>query len=330
MPFDINGQFLNKTLIHLVPHGINKEIFHPIPAEDAMFKKKRNDLFGSRDFKFVVFYNSRNVQRKRTSNIILAFRAFCDNLPKEEASQCLLMLHTEVRQDAGTDLIAVKEALCPNYDIFFSTAKYSPEEMNILYNIADITINLSSNEGFGLSTAESLMAGTPIIVSVTGGLQDQIGQVKEDGSPIEFDIHFGSNNIGKYKKHGVWAYPVWPLVQCLQGSIPTPYIFDDMTRWEDAAEGMMYWYLSGPEKREAFGLKGREWALNEGGINSENMCNRFVKCMDYTLNNFRPVKPFEIFTDADYVGNTMVNGGVGFEIPKIDQEKIKAKIQEQV
>ena len=34
-------------------------------------------------------------------------------------------------------------------------------------------INLASNEGFGLGTAEAVMAGTPMIVNVTGGLQDQ-------------------------------------------------------------------------------------------------------------------------------------------------------------
>ena len=41
--------------------------------------------------------------------------------------------------------------------------------MNFLYNIADVTINIASNEGFGLATCESLMSGTPIIVNVTGG-----------------------------------------------------------------------------------------------------------------------------------------------------------------
>ena len=240
-----------------------------------------------------------------------------------------MVLHTEVRQDAGTDLAAVKEAFCPEYDVVFSTAKYTPEDMNVMYNIADVTINLSSNEGFGLSTAESLMAGTPIIVAVTGGLQDQTGQVQDDGSPIVFDLHFGSNNVGKYKKHGVWAYPVYPTSQCVQGSIPTPYIFDDMSRWQDAAEGMMYWYLAGADKRELFGMKGRQWALNEGGINSKNMCMQFVKCMDYTLKNFKPVKTFGIFTEKDYVGNLMP-GGMGFEIPVIDQEKIKQQLLEVV
>ena len=329
MSLEINGKFVDKTVIWYVPHGINNTVFHPIPNDDPILKKRRKDMFGNKNYEFVIFYNSRNVQRKRTSNIMLAYKAFCDNLTKEESAKCVMVLHTEVRQDAGTDLIAVKEAFCPDYNIIFSTARYSPEDMNVMYNLADVTINLSSNEGFGLSIAESIMAGTPIIAAVTGGLQDQIGQVKDDGSPIEFDLHFGSNNVGKYKKHGVWAYPVYPTSQCVQGSIPTPYIFDDMTRWEDAADGMMYWYLAGADKRELCGLKGRVWALNEGGLNSENMCNQFIKCMDYTLNNFKPVKTFGIFTDKDYVGNLMP-GGMGFEIPKIDQDKLKQRLLEAV
>jgi glycosyltransferase involved in cell wall biosynthesis len=208
---------VGKSVLHYVPHGINAKTFHPIDMYDDTFKKKRKELLGDKNYNFILLYNSRNVQRKRTSNIMLAYKTFCDNLTKEEAAKCCLILHTDTRCDAGTDLVAVKEAFCPEYDIVFSTGKFVPQDMNYLYNIADVTINLSSNEGFGLSTAESLMSGTPIIVSVTGGLQDQIGQVKDDGSPIEFDLHFGSNNIGKYRKHGVWAYPVWTEVRCVQG-----------------------------------------------------------------------------------------------------------------
>jgi glycosyltransferase involved in cell wall biosynthesis len=58
--------------------------------------------------------------------------------------------------------------------------------------LADATILTSSNEGFGLSIAESIMCGTPVIVNVTGGLQDQIGQVDDNGKPIEFDLNFGT------------------------------------------------------------------------------------------------------------------------------------------
>lgn len=316
-----------RSILHYVPHGINETQFRPIPKDDALLKKRRKELLGGKEFEYAILYNSRNVHRKRTSNIMLAFRTFCDNLSKEEAAKCCLILHTEPRQDAGTDLVALKESFCPDYNIIFSPGKFSPDDMNMMYNLADVTINLSSNEGFGLSTAESLMAGTPIIVSVTGGLQDQIGQVKDDGSPIEFDANFGSNSIGRYKKHGVWAYPIWPVTRCVQGSIPTPYIFDDLSKWEDAAEGMMYWYLMGDAKRTECGLKGREWAIGEGGINATNMCNQFIECTEYTLKNFKPVKQFGLFTDADYVGN-LLNEGMGFEIPSIDREKIQKQVAE--
>jgi hypothetical protein len=328
MAFDLNGKIVNKSLLHYVPHGIDDKMFHPIPSDDLVLKRKKKEIFGDKEYDFVIFYNSRNVQRKRTSNIMLAYKAFCDNLTEEEASKCIFVLHTEIRQDAGTDLIAVKEAFCPEYNVAFSQAKHSPEDMNYLYNVADVTINLSSNEGFGLSTAESLMAGTPIIVAVTGGLQDQIGQTQDDGSPIDFDLKFGTNNTGKYKKHGVWVYPVYPQVRNVQGSIPTPYIFDDMTRWEDCAEGIMYWYLMGSDKRELCGLKGRQWALGDGGINAENMCKQFVDCMDFTLEHFRPVKTFNILTEKDYCGNLMP-GGMGFEIPTFDKEKIREQIKKE-
>jgi len=257
---------------------------------------------------------------------MLAFRTFCDNLPPEEAKTCCLVLHTEPKQDAGTDLLAVKEAFCPDNDVIFSHQRLSPEEMNVMYNIADITINLSSNEGFGLSTAESIMSGTPIIVNVTGGLQDQIGQTDDDGNPIVFNLNFGTNNVGKYKKHGVWVKPVWPSTRCVQGSIPTPYIFDDLAKWEDAADAMMYWYLTGPEKRETCGQKGREWAMGVGGLNSDNMNHQFEVCMDHLFSHWKPIKQFGLFSKDDYVGHIMP-GSMGFEIPKIDKEKIQKEVE---
>jgi glycosyltransferase involved in cell wall biosynthesis len=316
-----------KHVLHYVPHGINPKTFFPLHKEDSLLKKRRKDVFRGKEYDFVMFYNSRNVQRKRTSNIVLAYRAFCDNLTTEQAKKCCLILHTEPKADAGTDLTAVKEAFCPDYDVIFSGGKVIPEDMNALYNLADVTINISSNEGFGLSVAESMMSGTPTIVAVTGGLQDQIGQTKDDGSPIVFDIDFGTNNVGKYKKHGVWCRPVWPAARVVQGSIPTPYIFDDLVKWEDVAEEMMYWYLAGDEMRTKCGEKGREWAMGEGGLNSENMCNQFITCMDYTLENFKPVQRFQLVTHEDYVGHYMPGGKMGFEIPKIDKESIKKSLE---
>lgn len=318
----------NRTLIHYVPHGINEKIFQHMDPNTKEYQDRYNAIFRGKKYNYVIFYNSRNVQRKRTSNIVLAYRMFCDNLPKEEAEKCCLLLHTEIMHDAGTNLIALKEALCPDYDILFSPAKIPPEEMPYLYTMADVTVNASSNEGFGLSIAESLMCETPVIVSVTGGLQDQIGQTDDNGKPVEFNQEFGSNSDGKYKNHGAWAYPLWPVSRMVQGSIPTPYIFDDITRWEDIAEGFMYWYKMPKELRRKCGQEGRRWVCNEGGLNATNMCKQFVDGMEYVFQNWKPRKPFGIYSDKDYVGNFMIDKKMGFEMPTIDQSQINDKIKE--
>lgn len=318
-----------KTLLHYVPHGINKEVFKPVDKNDKNLVEGKNRFFNGSSYDYVIFFNSRNVKRKQVSNLILAYRIFCDSLSKEDAKKVCLILHTEVvgQNGHGTDLPAVKEAICRDYIVFFSQKKITPGEMNLMYNLADVTVNPSSNEGFGLSVAESIMAGTPVIVNVTGGLQDQIGQVDDNGNPVEFTKEFGTNNIGKYKKHGVWAKPVWPRVLDTHGSNQTPYIFDDMADARDIAEALMYWYLIPSEEREKRGEEGRRWVLNEGGLNSENMCNQFITAMDYTLQNFKPVKTFSLHTSKEFNGQTLPDNCMGVDFGKVDIEKVRKEIQ---
>jgi glycosyltransferase involved in cell wall biosynthesis len=108
-------------------------------------------------------------------DIYLAFAEFVRTLPIEKKNKCVLVLHTHPVDNDGTDLYALQKDLFPDVKVLFSDKKYPPQILNYLYNTADVTINLASNEGYGIATAESLMAGTPIIINVTGGLQDQAG-----------------------------------------------------------------------------------------------------------------------------------------------------------
>jgi len=320
----------NKILLNYVPHGINDKVYKPIVDNDRGLKDRRKKHFGDKQYDFVLFYNSRNIQRKRTSNIILAFRAFCDNLTPEQADKCVLLMHTERALDAGTDLPAVKNALCDKYNVVFDEGKCSPEELVLDYNIADVCINITSNEGFGLSIAEAVMCGTPIIANVTGGLQDQIGQTDDNGNPVEFNLNFGSNHTGKYKNHGVWAYPVYPTARYIQGSIPTPYIFDDICKWEDVAEGIMYWYLMSNENRTKCGAEGRRWALNEGGLSNTNMANQFIKSMNYVFDNFVPCKSFDVYSADNTFETKAAYDSIGGEIPIIDIKSINDQITDTI
>lgn len=206
-------------------------------------------------------------------------------------------MHTEVSSQHGTDLRAVKEALTdPEYvNIYFSTNKLTAEQMNIMYNVADANILISSNEGWGLSLTEALMAGTMIIPNVTGGMQDQCRFENDKGEWIDFDTDFPSNHRGTYKKHGEWAKPVFPSNICLQGSPLTPYIFDDKVQPEDAAEAMKFVYELGKEERDRRGMSGRNWVTSEeSNMSSKNMSKKIMESMNKGFENFIPRPQYEV------------------------------------
>jgi len=273
--------------VSYVPHGINPNVFKPLDIDLTETKKQ---LFGDKEYNFVLFYNSRNIRRKQTSDLIYAYRLFCDKLSKEDANKCVLLLHTTPIDNNGTDLYAVKDKLCPDYDVVFSTDKIEADKLNELYNIADCTINIASNEGFGLGTAESLMAGTPIIVNITGGLQDQCGF---DYTADDY-INVGTlSNSSKELKHGVWVNPIWPAATNINGSPITPYIFDDRVNDEEVANKIMDIYKTDKELRKHNGLKGREFAIKN--LSSKVMCDAMSEGIETTIKNFTPRERFNLY-----------------------------------
>ena len=94
--------------------------------------------------------------------------------------------------------------------------------MNWMYNLADLTVLPSSNEGWGLSLTESMMTETMIAANVTGGMQDQMRFVDDKGKWIDFDADFPSNHRGTYKECGEWAKPIFPTNSCLLYTSPSP------------------------------------------------------------------------------------------------------------
>jgi hypothetical protein len=285
-----------------IPHGIPDEKFFPIEKLDKKMIDFKKNMLQKKEYDFVVFWNNRNIRRKLPSDVILAYKTFCDMLPKEQSDKCVLIMHTAPVDNNGTDLPAVVKELCPNYDVIFSHRKLEEEQLNWLYNIADVQVNMASNEGFGLGTAEAVMSGTPIIVNVTGGLQDQCG-FKIKGKHVTYQDYseiVSFHDDRKWKDnpdltHGEWVKPVWPSNRSLQGSIPTPYIFDDRCRWDDVADRLKEWYDTPKDERVNAGLKGREWMMTEEiGMSSKHMCDRFVHDMEQTWEKWTPRKRFTL------------------------------------
>jgi len=280
--------------VSYVPHGINSEDYKPVEVPEDF----KQSIFGDTKYDFVLYWSNRNIRRKQPIDAMLAFDAFRNQLPKDKQNKVCMVMHTQPVDENGTDLPKVAEHLMPDVKIIFAPNRYSEKELNYLYNLADVTINLASNEGFGLATAESVMAGTPIILNVSGGMQDQCGFRDTTGKlfTAEDYVKIGSLHKRDWKdkvSYGEWVKPIWP-VRSVTGSVPTPYIFDDRIDFEDVAPLIREWYDMGREARKEAALKGREWMLGDGNLSRQYMCQSLVDGMESAFTNWKPIKKYEL------------------------------------
>lgn len=218
---------------HYIPHCVDMNVFCKAPEQNVIDFTKR--VF-SKDpnKKFTVFWNSRNARRKNPGSVVWWFADFLKQVP---AGSARLLMHTDPKDVHGPDLEAIINELgLTNGEVMFSPARIGPQDLAMMYNLADVTVSLSDAEGFGLSTMESLACETPIIVPRTGGLQEQVKD--SDGN------HFGIE---------------LPIVsQMIVGSQEVPFIYEDRVNKEDFVNALLKMYNMSDAERKALGAAGRE------------------------------------------------------------------------
>jgi glycosyltransferase involved in cell wall biosynthesis len=287
--------------VSYVPHGVSK-LYKPL-EDSAELEAFKNQIFEGKKYDFVFHWSNRNIRRKQASDVIWAYDEFCKTLTPEQKDKVLLLMHTQPVDENGTDLPAVIQRLSPTTNIKFSTGKLSTEQLNQVLNISDVSINICGNEGFGLGTAESVMAGTPIIVLTTGGLQDQCGfRFKDSGELITHEDYYRIGSLHNWREWedkvtwGEWVKPLWARAQTMTGSVPTPYIIDDKIDIQDLANAMRYWYDIPKEERKKMGMKGHEFFMTpEHGYNAKRMCDTLIEGMEGAFENWKPRKRFDLF-----------------------------------
>ena len=237
---------------HYIPHAVNTNIFKKLSQIDIMNSKIQTLSSDAKD-KFVFLWNNRNARRKQSGSLIFWFKEFLDKVGRDEA--CLIM-HTDPKDPNGQDLTAIIEKLeMSDGQVLLSTQKYPPQQLAMMYNIADCTINVSDAEGFGLATLESLACQTPIIVTMTGGLQEQVTNGEE---------WFG---IG-----------LEPVSKSIIGSQEIPWIYEDRLNGDDVVAAMVKMFEKSKEERERLGERGLQHVLMN--YNFDNFQDQWVKTID--------------------------------------------------
>ena len=165
-------------------------------------------------------------------------------------------MHTDPTDQHGQDLVSIMKNIgATDGRVLISDQKVPPDALAQMYNVADCTVNISDAEGFGLATLESLSTGVPIIVTMTGGLQEQVTDGEE---------WFG---IG-----------IEPVSKAVIGSQEVPYIYEDRLKKQDVIDAFKKMYYMSPEDRLTLGMKGRDHVIKN--YNFVDFEKRWVELMD--------------------------------------------------
>ena len=243
---------------YYIPHAVDSEVFKPL-GRIAAENLRKNQLEDSKD-KFIFFWNNRNARRKQSGTLLYWFKEFLQRVGEDKAT---LIMHTEPKDPNGQDLehIAKELNMHDNGQVFFSKQKYPPNVLAEIYNMVDCTINISDAEGFGLATLESLSCGTPIIVNMTGGLQEQV----TDG-----ENWFG---IG-----------LEPVSKAVIGSQDIPYIYEDRLNKEEFIDALTTMLETSEEDRDKMGEAGREHVMKN--YNFEDFTKKWPELLEDIHNRY--------------------------------------------
>ena len=246
---------------HYVPHAVNEAYFHPAKTdqEKEAVKILRDRVTRGQPKKKIFFWNNRNARRKQSGTLIWWFKEWLDKVGHDKA---MLLMHTDAKDPHGQDLPHLIQHL--NVDdgqVLLSTQKVPPEELARLYRLSDYTINISDAEGFGLATLESLSCGTPIIVNMTGGLQEQVTD--------------GKNWFG---------FGIEPCSKTVIGSLQVPYIYEDRISQRDFEKSLTKAIKLPTKKYRQMCSQGRRHVHEH--YNFENFEKGWVDLMDQIIEKY--------------------------------------------
>jgi len=251
---------------HFVPHTVPSEVYFQF-GNDQVSAAREKWLPEDKQDWFVGFWTNRNARRKRPNDLLWAWSKFLSRLEKEEGHRkAVLLMHTDPFDNEGPNLLALREHFGLRENIIFSTERVGFDQLNEYYNLSDFTINVSHSEGFGLSTLESMMTGTPIIAPCTGGQTRQV-----------IDHRDGSENG--------CALPI--EFQTMVGNQPVPYIIEDYTSVDTIADSIwdMYNMLGHEPYKIKLQEKVKEYADHE--FNYEKRIEQWDNLIEHTIQTWK-------------------------------------------
>lgn len=153
-------------------HGFNPMIHYPFPKHLA------RQYYGLKHDDFIILNLNRNQPRKRWD---ICLQAFAEIVKRHNDKPVKLLVATAIQGAWNLLEIYERELVkrglslddgMKHLILIDNPQQLTDEEVNILYNLADIGINTCDGEGFGLCNFQQAGIGIPQVVPAIGGFLD--------------------------------------------------------------------------------------------------------------------------------------------------------------
>lgn len=275
-----------KTPTYLVQHGYDPTEFFPLPDTDV--EKERENIkkmVNLQNLDFIVFWNNRNISRKRPGDVLMAFKEFQKTHPNS-----LLFMNTDPIDMEGIDILQFQRDL--NFEgvpIIYNFSRIPSSKLNLFYNIADVTLTITHSEGFGLCVGESLCAGTPVIATKTGGMTEQMSYIKETDN-----LKIPKEHVREFDTEVVFGQLMEPKVRNLYGVPGASYIYQDYVSQAQVVEALNNAYENRKKLKE-IGKQAREFIIQN--LHTDKVIQKWDEVLteiDSTPSTYKKIKTFTI------------------------------------
>jgi glycosyltransferase involved in cell wall biosynthesis len=175
----------------------------PLPIEQSTIDTNYTRQYFNIDDRYMflfVFDLMSIMKRKNPLGLIEAYsKAFSEN---DGAQLVIKAMHGDKRRD---DLNALVNAVANRCDITVIDQNFSRVETSTLISLADCYVSLHRSEGFGLTLAEAMSHGVPVIATNYSGNTDFMSE--RNSFLISWDRVLVGEGAGGYNPAATWAEP---------------------------------------------------------------------------------------------------------------------------
>jgi len=183
-----------ETPVRVIPHCLD------LAAIDAVVPDKLKYNISATSLTFGFFFDSRSgLERKNVKGLIKAFlRAF------QDTEDAVLILKANGVSAGSYEFESLKARFSSDRIVFLDQTFSRVESLQFLASL-DVYVSLHRAEGFGLTLAESMALGTPVIATGYSGNLDFM--TAENSMLVEYEIVTSDVDNGPYTRGTVWAEP---------------------------------------------------------------------------------------------------------------------------